>query len=68
MAKADVGKYIDKKLNEYSDWYLENEFNMKRKDIGSTDYAEMNTENYMLQVFRKELTKLNNMVNDIEEN
>ena len=67
MSKADIRKYINSKLNEYSDWTFENEFNMKRKDIGTTDYAEMNTENIMLSMFRKELTKINNMVNDIKE-
>ena len=65
MTKADINKYIGKKLTEYSDWILENEYNMKR--AGTTDFAEMNTENIMLEMFRKELTRINNMVNDIEE-
>lgn len=65
MTKADIRKHIFKKLDEYSDWILENEYNMKR--AGTTDFAEMNTENYMLEMFRHELTDLNIMVNDIRE-
>lgn len=65
MTKAEIRKHIFRKLDEYSDWILENEYNMKR--AGTTDFAEMNTENYMLEMFRKELTVLNNMVNDIKE-
>lgn len=65
MTKAEIRKHIFRKLDEYSDWILENEYNMKR--AGTTDFAEMNTENYMLELFRKELTDLNIMVNDIKE-
>ena len=65
MTKAEIRKRIFRKLDEYSDWILENEYNMKR--AGTTDFAEMKTENYMLEMFRKELTDLNIMVNDIKE-
>ena len=65
MTKAEISKHIFRRLDEFSDWILENEYNMKC--AGTTDFAEMKTENYMLKMFRKELTRINNMVNDIEE-
>lgn len=63
MTKADIRKHIFRKLDEYSDWILENEYNMKY----ATDVTEIKTENYMLELFRHELTDLNIMVNDIRE-
>lgn len=65
MTKADINKYISKKLDTFCDWIHENEFNMRR--IGVTDYDEMKAENIMLEMFRTELTIINNMVNDIKE-
>jgi len=63
--KEHAREYIGKLIDQYADWTKENEFNMKRSD--DREYDRMYTENMMSEQFRKELTKLQNIVNDIEE-
>ena len=63
--KERAREYIGKLFNQYADWENENRFNMKYADNNLFD--QMFTENRMLDIFRQELTHLQNIVNDIEE-
>ena len=63
--KERAREYIGKLIDEYSDWKKDNEFDMKHAD--NNLYDQMFTENRMLEEFRLKLTKLQNIVNDIEE-
>ena len=63
--KEHAREYIGKLIDQYADWIRENNMNMKF--VEDMEYHLLFTENMMSEQFRKELTKLQNIVNDIEE-
>ena len=63
--KERAREYIGKILDECSDWTKENDKFMEDADLDL--YDQLYTENRVLEYFRLKLTKLQNIVNDIEE-
>lgn len=63
--KEYAQQFIGSLIDMYADWITDNDRDMKFAD--NNLYDQMFTENRMLEEFRRELTRLQNIVNDIEE-
>lgn len=64
--KEKTKKTIERLIDRYRDWARENDFNLKNVDTDVTA-TELETENYMLNLFIHSLKEISSLVETIAE-